>query len=59
MEGGEKVTAELYEQVRDEELSQLGGRNASRYGLAVDLLDDLVLGAEFQEFLTLQAYEHI
>ena len=59
MDNGAKVTAELYEQVRDEELSQLGGREASRYGLAVELLDDLVLGSEFQEFLTLQAYQHI
>ena len=59
MDNGAKVTVELYEQVRDEELRQLGGREASRYGLAVELLDDLVLGSEFQEFLTLQAYKHI
>ena len=59
MDNGEQVTPELYEQVRDEELSQLGGREASRYGLAASLLDDLVLGSEFQEFLTLQAYQHI
>ena len=59
MDNGEQVTPELYEQVRDEELSQLGGREASRFGLAASLLDDLVLGSEFQEFLTLQAYRHI
>ena len=59
MDNGARVTAELYEQVRDEELSRLGGRSVSRYGLAADLLDDLVLGSEFQEFLTLQAYQHI
>ncbi len=59
MDSGREVTAGLYEQVRDKELEQLGGRDASRYGLAVELLDDLVLGDDFQEFLTLQAYQHI
>ncbi len=59
MDDGTRVTAELYEQVRDEELARLGGREASRYGLAAKLLDDLVLGSGFQEFLTLEAYRHI
>ncbi len=59
MDDGSRVTPALYEQVRDEELSRLGGRETSRYGLAAELLDDLVLGAEFQEFLTLEAYRHI
>ncbi|MGL4648894.1 MAG: malate synthase A [Caldilineaceae bacterium] len=54
---GRPVTAELYAQLRDEELARLGGPTTERYADAVRLLDTLVLSDEFVEFLTLVAYD--
>jgi malate synthase len=54
------ITAELYRNMCEEELGPLvasAGRD-SRYRDAAALLDELVLG-EFQEFLTIPAYEHL
>ena len=59
LEDGRAVTRDLYSQIRDEELASLGGRETSRLGVAVDLLDQLVLADEFEEFLTLRAYDHL
>ena len=59
LEDGRSVTAELYESLRDEELASLGGAEESRYGDAVEILDQLVLNDEFTEFLTLPAYEYL
>jgi malate synthase len=59
LEDGRTVTADLYRQVRDEELAQLGGRGQGRLGDAADILDELVLAAEFPSFLTLRAYEKL
>ena len=59
LEDGRSVTAELYESLRDEELASLGGVEESRYGDAVEILDQLVLNDEFTEFLTLPAYEYL
>jgi malate synthase len=56
LEDGRVMEAALYEQIRDEELTRLGGRGAGRLGAAVDLLDRLVLADDFAEFLTLGAY---
>jgi malate synthase len=54
---GRPMTAELYKQVRDEELAKLGGHGAERYGDAVKLMDQLVTSERFIEFLTLIAYD--
>ena len=59
LDDGRSVTSDLYESIRDEELGALGGRDESRYGDAVDILDQLVLNDEFTEFLTLPAYEYL
>ena len=59
LEDGRSVTSELYESLRDEELASLGGTDESRYGDAVEILDQLVLNEEFTEFLTLPAYEYL
>ena len=59
LDDGRPVTSELYESLRDEELESLGGTGASRYGDAVEILDQLVLNDEFTEFLTLPAYEYL
>jgi len=59
LDDGRSVTTELYESLRDEELATLGGSEVSRYGDAVEILDQLVLNEEFTEFLTLPAYEYL
>lgn len=54
---GRIVTPELYASLRDEELAKLhDGRPEGRLQDAVDLLDTLVLGEEFIEFLTVPGY---
>ncbi|GAB4154345.1 MAG: malate synthase A [Roseiflexaceae bacterium] len=51
------VTPELYTSLRDEELAKLrDGRPEGHLQEAVDLLDTLVLGEEFIEFLTVPGY---
>ena len=56
---GRTVTAELYDEVRAEELAKLGGPGIGRQGEAAALLDRLVLAPQFEEFLTIQAYEQV
>jgi malate synthase len=51
-----EVSAELYAQIRDEELARLGGATEGRLIDAAGLLDRLVLDDDFAEFLTLRAY---
>jgi malate synthase len=58
LEDGTPVDKALYHRVRDQELAKLGGSSAGRYGDAVEILDSMVLDAEFQPFLTLPAYRH-
>jgi malate synthase len=58
---GRRVTAELYREIRDEEMQSLRGEEfvgAARLGEAVSLLDELVLGEEFAEFLTVPGYRY-
>ena len=57
LDDGRAVSAELYQQIRDEELARLGGPDAGHYRDAVALLDGLVLDDRFVEFLTLPAYD--
>lgn len=59
LDDGRPVTAELYVQIRDEELTKLGGEGAGRLREAREILDRLVLNDEFTEFLTYLAYEYI
>jgi len=56
LDDGTVASRELYERIRDEELSKIGGRDQGRMREAVELLDSLVLNREFSEFLTLPAY---
>jgi malate synthase len=53
---GRVFDAALYETIRDEELSRLGGAGEGRLGEAAGLLDRLVLDDDFAEFLTSRAY---
>src|SRR5262249_56781732 len=56
LEDGRPITRELYTQIRDEEISKLGGSSEGRLGQAAELIDSLVLSSEVAEFLTLPAY---
>lgn len=53
------VSRELYEQIREEELTKLGGAEAGRLREAAEILDQLALGDEFTEFLTIPAYNYL
>jgi len=60
--GGQRMDAELYGRIRDEEVAALrsAGQGAdSRLDDAVALLDELVLGEEFAEFLTIPGYRYL
>jgi len=57
---GRPVTAALYAQIRDEEVTALQTRLAGpRLEQAVKLLDELVLNPEFVEFLTVPGYQQM
>jgi malate synthase len=65
LEDGRLVTVELFRRVLQEELSRIESAVGparfarGRYALARDVFDRLVTAPEFQEFLTLPAYEHL
>ena len=57
---GRPVTRALYEQIQAEERGKLGGGDGSgRLREAVEILDALVEGEKFTEFLTLPAYRYL
>jgi malate synthase len=58
LEDGAPMTADRYRRTRDEELDRIG-RGRGRVTEAGALLDDLVLGDDFVEFLTLEAYRRL
>ncbi len=55
LDDGGRMTEELYRAIRDDELETLGAGNG-HLAAAAEVLDSLVLDAEFHEFLTLLAY---
>jgi malate synthase len=71
LDGGGKMDARLYRRVRDETLAALAPEDSgaaaradrssprSRYADAAALLDSLVLGEEFAEFLTIPGYRYL
>jgi len=56
---GRDMSADLYRQIRDEELAKLGGKDQGRLRDAAALLDELVLSPEMQPFLTSLAYRYL
>jgi malate synthase len=56
---GRIVSRELYGQIVDEETGNLGGVGTGRYRESKEILNALVLGDDFIEFLTLPAYEYL
>ncbi|MCI0344953.1 MAG: malate synthase A [Chloroflexi bacterium] len=59
LDDGRSVSGGLYTSIRDQEVERLGGPDMARLGDAVELLDGLVLDDDFEEFLTLRAYERL
>ncbi|MBO9539799.1 malate synthase A [bacterium] len=57
LEDGRRFDAATYRAVRDQELARLRGTIAWPLTEAATLLDQLVLNDEFEEFLTLSAYQ--
>ncbi|HET6213987.1 MAG TPA: malate synthase A, partial [Micromonosporaceae bacterium] len=56
-DAGVAVTAELVRRIEDEELAKLG--DAQRFAAARALFDQVALGDDFVDFLTLPAYQLI
>ncbi|HYN22587.1 MAG TPA: malate synthase A [Thermoanaerobaculia bacterium] len=56
---GRRMSADLYRQIRDEELARLGGPEKGRLRDAANLMDELVLSPEMHPFLTLLAYPRL
>ena len=59
LEDGRQITRELYAQFRGEELARLGGPATGRYREAAEILDGLIKGDTFVEFLTIPAYAYL
>ncbi|MCM3727127.1 malate synthase A [Neobacillus cucumis] len=65
LDDGRKVTAEMYEQLKQEELEKIklevGAENfeKGRFTEAVQLFDRLILNDEFIDFLTLPGYQQL
>jgi malate synthase len=57
LDDGRAVTAEMYRQIRDEELQKIGSRPHLERAAAI--FDDLILNDELADFLTLPAYEEL
>jgi malate synthase len=57
LDDGRQVTADLYRQIRDQEVAALGGSGHGRLDDAVKLLDGLVLDEKLEPFLTIPAYQ--
>ncbi|MBO8172070.1 MAG: malate synthase A [Bacillaceae bacterium] len=65
LEDGRKVTFELFEQLKDEELNKLkqtigeAHYNAGKFEEAARLFTELTRQDEFEEFLTIPGYQHL
>lgn len=57
LEDGRPFTPDLYKAIHKEELEKLGGISKARLAQASQLMDKMVLSEEFEEFLTIPAYE--
>jgi malate synthase len=61
LDDGQVVTPELFRQVLDEEMaalkSTLPGFETGRFAEAIDLFAQMSLAPDFEEFLTLPAYD--
>jgi len=55
LEDGRQLTGKLVQEMIAEQVSKAGRKR----GLAADLLEQLMTGAEFPDFLTLAAYNYL
>jgi malate synthase len=59
LDDGRPFTAAMYQQIRAEELANLGGSGTAHYEESAEILDKLVLDDKFIEFLTFVAYPYL
>ncbi|HEY3524507.1 MAG TPA: malate synthase A, partial [Candidatus Limnocylindrales bacterium] len=59
LDDGRPMSRELYEAVRDEELTRLGGVGNGRLADAAAIIDRVVLAEHFEPFLTTVAYDRL
>ena len=59
LDDGRQLTADLYRQIRDQELAALGGPGRGRLHDAAEILDRLVLNEKLEPFLTIPAYQYL
>jgi malate synthase len=59
LDDGRPMSRELYETLRDDEIGKLHRFEGDRFADAIALVDGLVLGDGFDDFLTVKAYELI
>ena len=65
LENGNRFNIELYEEIFKEEVQkiihQVGEKNLhhTKFKLAIELFEKLILSADFEEFLTISAYQYL
>ena len=59
LDDGRIITADLYSELRAEELASLTADQDQRFDEAALILDQLVLSEEFVDFLTIPAYQYL
>ena len=59
LDDGRMFDVIMFKTLMEEELGKLGGRDVESYGLAANLVDQLVRSNEFADFITLPAYDCI
>ena len=59
LDDGRTITADLYSQLRSEELASLNANEDQHFSEAALILDQLVLSEEFVDFLTIPAYQYL
>jgi malate synthase len=57
LQDGREINAALYTALVDDEAAKLG--DGGKFKFAREILDDLVLSADYKEFLTTEAYEYL
>ena len=53
------MDSEVYQSILNQELQKLGGISKNKYREVVEILNQVVLGKEFEEFLTIPAYAYL
>jgi len=59
LDDGRVFDVMMFKTLLEEELGKLGGRDVESYGQAANLVDQMVLSDDFEDFITLPAYDSI